>query len=117
MEFLDPFRHTGELNQVERWKLERHPLDVADAIIERYSKEGYETIGAVAGETERLKWVGIYPQRQDGNAYMMRLKVPGGRLNASQAHCIGELVDTYSRGPEVHPRWGERYWDITPRQR
>jgi ferredoxin-nitrite reductase len=116
MEFLQPFRHTGELNQNERWKLERHPLEVADAVIARYAEEGWESIATVAGEVERLKWVGIYPQRQEGDAFMMRLKVPGGRLTARQARRIGELVDTYARGPEIHPRWGDRYCDITTRQ-
>ena len=40
MHFVHPYRHIGELNQVERLKLERHPLDVADAVIARYAKEG-----------------------------------------------------------------------------
>ena len=40
MPFVHPYRHIGELNQVERWKLERHPLEVADAVISRYAKEG-----------------------------------------------------------------------------
>ena len=40
MRFVRPYRKIGELNQVERWKLDRHPLEVADAVIERYAKEG-----------------------------------------------------------------------------
>ncbi len=79
MEFLRPYRKTGELNQVERWKLDRNPLDVADAIIDTYAAAGPAAIAAVPGEQERLKWVGLYPQRQGGDAFMMRVKVPGGR--------------------------------------
>jgi ferredoxin-nitrite reductase len=116
MEFLRPFRHTGELNQVEQWKLGRHPLEVADAVIEQYSREGYQAIGAVAGEAERLKWVGIYPQRQGHDAFMMRIKVPGGQLTSAQARIIGEVVEEFARGPEPHPLWGDRYCDITTRQ-
>ena len=116
MEFLQPFRHTGELNQVERWKLARHPLEVADAVIARYALEGADSIATVPGEAERLKWVGLYPQRQGGDAFMLRLKVPGGLLEARQARRIGEITEAFSSGPEEHPRWGNRYCDITTRQ-
>jgi ferredoxin-nitrite reductase len=74
MEFLRPYRKTGELSQIERWKLDRNPLDVADAIIDTYASAGPAAIAAVPGEQERLKWVGLYPQRQGGDAFMMRVK-------------------------------------------
>jgi ferredoxin-nitrite reductase len=73
MEFLRPYRKIGELNQIERWKLDREPLDVADAIIDTYASAGASAIAAVPGEVERLKWVGLYPQRQGGDAFMMRM--------------------------------------------
>ena len=34
MPFVNPYRKTGELNEIELLKLERHPLEIADAIIE-----------------------------------------------------------------------------------
>ncbi len=80
MEFIRPTRKGGELNQVERWKLERHPFEVAAAVRDRYAVEGPEAIAGVPGEMERLKWVGLYPQRQGGDAFMLRVKVPGGRI-------------------------------------
>jgi ferredoxin-nitrite reductase len=116
MQFVRPYRKIGELNQVERWKLDRHPLEVADAVIERYAKEGAGAIGDVAGEAERLKWVGLYPQRQGGDAFMMRVKVPGGRLTADQAREIGIAAEAYGEGPEESPVFGNRYADITTRQ-
>jgi ferredoxin-nitrite reductase len=106
----------GPLNQVEQWKLERHPLDVYDAIIERYSAEGAASIGTVPGEAERLKWVGLYPQKQGGDAFMLRIKIPGGRLTAEQAEVIGAITDEHARGPEPNPVWGDAYCDITTRQ-
>ena len=96
MRHLRPMK---ELNQVERWKLERHPLDVGQAVVERYAREGPEAILAVPGELERLKWVGLYPQRQGGDAFMLRIKIPGGRLTAAQARLIGELAEEFARGP------------------
>jgi ferredoxin-nitrite reductase len=116
MQFVRPYRKVGELNQVERWKLDRHPLEVADAVIGRYAKEGAGAIGEVAGEQERLKWVGLYPQRQGGDAFMMRVKVPGGRLTADQAREIGIAAEAYGEGPEDSAVFGNRYADITTRQ-
>jgi ferredoxin-nitrite reductase len=116
MQFIQPYRKIGELNQVERWKLERHPLEVADAVIERYAKEGAGAIATVAGEQERLKWVGLYPQKQGGDAFMMRVKVPGGRLTAPQAREIGIAAEAYGEGPDDSPVFGNRYADITTRQ-
>jgi ferredoxin-nitrite reductase len=113
VDFLRPHEH---LNQVERWKLERHPLEVRDAIIERYSKEGAESIASVAGEQERLKWAGLYPQRQGGDAFMLRLKVPAGKMNAAQAKAVGLIAAELAIGPEPSPVWGDAYLDITTRQ-
>jgi ferredoxin-nitrite reductase len=116
MHFVRPYRKIGELNPVERLKLDRHPLEVADAVIERYAKEGAGAIAKVAGEQERLKWVGLYPQRQGGDAFMMRVKVPGGRLTADQAREIGIAAEAYGEGPDDSPVFGNRYADITTRQ-
>src|SRR5919112_6349604 len=109
-------REQTKLNQVERWKAERHPLEVKQAVLERYAFEGPASIHKVDGEVERLKWVGIYPQRQGGDAFMLRVKIPGGRLTAAQARLIGEIADEHARGPEPHPLWGDGYLDLTTRQ-
>jgi ferredoxin-nitrite reductase len=113
MRYLRPVK---ELNQVEQWKLERHPLDVRDAVVGRYAREGPEAIKTVPGEVERLKWVGLYPQRQGGDAFMLRIKVPGGRLDAAQAEVIGGIADEFARGPAPNPVFGDAYLDITTRQ-
>jgi ferredoxin-nitrite reductase len=109
-------REIRELNQVEQWKLERHPLDVRDAVLDRYAREGPEAIKTVPGEVERLKWVGLYPQRQGGDAFMLRIKIPGGRLHADQARAIGQIADEFARGPAPNPVFGDAYLDLTTRQ-
>ena len=113
MEFLREHQH---LNQVERWKLERHPLDVRDAVIERYAVEGAAAIQSVPGEMERLKWVGIYPQRQGGDAFMLRVKIPGGRLTSEQARVIGRIATEFAIGPDPNPVFGNGFLDLTTRQ-
>src|SRR5918911_5534384 len=113
MRFL---RGQQNLNQVERWKLERHPLDVRQAVIERYAVEGPAAIATVPGEAERLKWVGIYPQRQGGDAFMLRIKIPGRQLSAAQARVIGHIADEFARGPAPNPVFGQGFLDLTTRQ-
>ncbi len=109
-------KHHQNLNQVERWKAARHPLEVKQAVLDTYALQGPASIAAVDGETERLKWVGLYPQRQGGDAFMLRVKIPGGRLTAAQARLIGEIADEHARGPEPSPVWGDGYLDLTTRQ-
>ena len=118
MPFVNPYRTKGELNEIEQWKLARHPLEIADAIIDTYSKEGPAGIAKVPGEVERLKWAGIYPQKQGGDAFMMRVKIPGGYLTAPQIREIGVVADAFGEGPDgTESRvFGSRYADLTTRQ-
>jgi ferredoxin-nitrite reductase len=116
MAFVRPYRRVGELNQVERWKLDRHPLQVADDVIATYAAAGPEAIAKIEGEQERLKWVGLYPQRQGGDAFMLRVKVPGGRLSSAQAREIGVVAEAFGEGPTDSAVFGNRYADLTTRQ-
>ena len=104
-----------KLNKVEQIKLERHPLEVRDSIIESYSKD-LSSMHEVPGEVERLKWVGIYPQKQGGDAFMMRIKVPGGVLTPEQARVIGQIAVDFANGPLPNPHFGNNFLDLTTRQ-
>jgi ferredoxin-nitrite reductase len=108
-------RENQRLNKVEKIKLERHPLEVRRAIIETYSKD-LAAMDEVAGEVERLKWVGIYPQKQGGDAFMMRIKVPGGVLRPEQTRVIGRIAAEFARGPIPNPHFGNNFLDLTTRQ-
>jgi len=109
-------REGQTLNKVEKIKLERHPLEVREAVINTYSKQGIEAVSEVPGEVERLKWVGIYPQNQGGNAFMLRIKVPGGVLAPEQAQVIGQVAVEFANGPIPNPHFGNNFLDITTRQ-
>jgi ferredoxin-nitrite reductase len=112
MKFL---REGQTLNRVEKIKLERHPLEVRQAIIDTYSKD-LAAMAEVPGEVERLKWVGIYPQKQGGDAFMMRVKVPGGVLTPEQAKVVGRIAADFAYGPEENPHFGNNFLDLTTRQ-
>ena len=112
MRFL---REDQTLNKVERIKQARHPLEVRQAIIDTYSKD-LSAMDEVPGEVERLKWVGIYPQKQGGDAFMMRIKIPGGVLTPEQAEVIGQIAADFARGPVPNPHFGNNFLDLTTRQ-
>ena len=112
MRFL---RKDQTLNKVEKIKQERHPLEVYGAIIDTYSKD-LSAMDAVPGEVERLKWVGIYPQKQGGDAFMMRIKIPGGVLTPEQTRVIGKIAADFARGPVPNPHFGNNFLDLTTRQ-
>jgi sulfite reductase (ferredoxin) len=44
---------------------------------------------------------GVYGQRQDG-VNMLRIKIPGGRLNADQIDAIADVAETYSQRGIAH---------------
>ena len=112
MRFL---REGQTLNKVEKIKLQRHPLEVKQAIMDTYSKD-LSAMGEVPGEVERLKLVGIYPQKQGGDAFMMRVKVPGGVLTPEQAEVIGKIAVDFANGPIPNPHFGNNFLDLTTRQ-
>ena len=113
---METLRKNQRLNKVEKFKLERHPLEVREAILNTYSKKGIESMIEVPGEVERLKWVGIYPQNQGGNAFMIRIKVPGGVLSSEQAQVIGQIALDFANGPIPNPHFGNNFLDLTTRQ-
>ena len=112
---METLRKNQKLNKVERIKLERHPLEVREAIIERYSKD-LSSMGEVPGEVERLKWVGIYPQKQGGDAFMIRIKIPGGVLTPEQTRAIGQIAVDFANGPISNSHFGNNFLDLTTRQ-
>ncbi len=110
------FLNEGQtLNKVEKIKLQRHPLEVQQAIIDTYSRD-LSAMDDVPGEVERLKWVGIYPQKQGGDAFMMRVKVPGGVLTPEQTKVIGKIAADFANGPIPNPHFGNNFLDLTTRQ-
>jgi ferredoxin-nitrite reductase len=112
---MKSLREDQTLNKVERIKQARHPLEVRQAIIDTYSKD-LSAMDEVPGEVERLKWVGIYPQKQGGDAFMLRVKVPGGVLTPEQTQVIGKIASDFAQGPISNPHFGNNFLDLTTRQ-
>ena len=79
----------------ERLKKEKAGLDVL-ADIYRYAETGFDSIDP--GDFMRFKWYGVYQQRPNNGHFMMRIKVPGGRMTTEQLRAIASLTTDYARG-------------------
>ena len=83
-------------NPVEDLKIKHGTLEVWSHI-EEASKIGFSAV-----DPERVplfKWFGIYGQKPNADGYfMMRVKIPGGKLSIVQLEKLDELTDRYARG-------------------
>ena len=80
----------------EQIKADQHPFDAWDDLV-RASREGFASISPE--NFLRFRWFGIYQQRPKTDPYfMLRLKLPGGRLNAAQLRVVAEVAKDYGRG-------------------
>jgi ferredoxin-nitrite reductase len=89
-------------NKVETLKAMKTPRSVYDQL-ENICEAGYENL---KDEDSKffLKCFGLFDKGE--GKFMMRLRIPGGRLSIKQANTIGAIAKTY----------GEDYIDITTRQ-
>src|SRR3990167_9351220 len=87
--------------RVERIKSEKDGLDVLRDIY-RYAESG-EKVNAE--DIDRFKWYGLYTQNtnlQDENDdtlyFMLRVKLPSGRVDLKQLEAVAEISKRYARG-------------------
>ncbi|MBA8980445.1 hypothetical protein [Clostridium saccharobutylicum] len=85
-----------KLNEVEHIKLEKDGLDVIETIVEKYSKEGYNSI--TSDDMNRFKWAGVYEQKPKEGYFMMRVRINSGIMSSVQAKTLAEISKDYGRG-------------------
>lgn len=85
-----------KLNEVEVLKLEKDGLDVIETIIEKYAKEGYESI--TPEDMNLFKWAGVYEQRPRNGYFMLRVRINAGIMDSNQAKTLAEISRDYARG-------------------
>ena len=84
------------LTPQEKMKLEKDGLEVIHDIY-RYAKTGFASIDPE--DFDRMKWYGVYRQKpKDSGFFMMRVRVPGGRLTSAQTAKLGEITDRFAHG-------------------
>jgi sulfite reductase (ferredoxin) len=100
------------LNAAERFKKDDPGLNVRDRIVSRYAETGFDSIDPT-DLRGRFRWWGLYTQRRPGigggktgaledadieDAYfMMRVRIPGGQLSASQLRTVAGIAKEYGR--------------------
>ena len=72
-------------------------INVFDRALQDYKKLSMDVDRFTA---TRLQ-MGIYGQRQEG-VHMIRIKLPGGRLNSLQLNAIADMLEKYARHDVVH---------------
>src|SRR5262247_2547312 len=74
-------------NSLERLKLDKPPLGIAT---------GYADIPEE--DIVRMKWWGLYHDKPKIGTFMLRIKLPAGRVTPAQLGAVGELSNLHGRG-------------------
>ncbi len=82
-------------NSLERLKLEKPPLGIIDELPQLIAT-GYADIPEE--DIVRLKWWGLYHDKPKVGTFMLRIKLPAGRVAPEQLRAVGELSNAYGRG-------------------
>jgi sulfite reductase (ferredoxin) len=100
------------LNANEQAKKDSDPLTVKQRVLDIYSKQGFDSIDG-ADLRGRLRWFGLYTQREQGIPggktallepeqleapyFMFRVRIDGGQLSSAQLRVIGEIATEFGR--------------------
>jgi sulfite reductase (ferredoxin) len=100
------------LNPAERAKRDDDGLNVRARIEARYAREGFRSIDKVDLRS-RFRWWGLYTQRRQGvpggataaaepheledEFFMLRIRIPGGRLTSDQLRAVARCSERYGR--------------------
>ena len=84
------------MSNIEEIKQRKDGLDALSDIY-RYAEMGEHQI--TADDEALFKWYGVYTQRPAEDGYfMVRLRIPGGQLNAEQLRAIAQLSNKFGKG-------------------
>jgi ferredoxin-nitrite reductase len=92
-----------KINKIEKLKSLKSPQE-AYAKLEEYAQNGYASIPD-EDKSYFLKCFGIYDRAATPERFMIKLRIPGGYMNANQAQVIGECAEEF----------GQDYMDLTTR--
>ena len=84
-----------KINKIEKIKELKSPQEAFNKI-SQYAKEGYDSIPD-EDKSYFLKCFGIYDRAKTPKQFMIKLRIPGGQLNATQAQAIGECAKEFGR--------------------
>jgi ferredoxin-nitrite reductase len=82
-------------NPVERLKKEKAPLGIRNELPALIAA-GYESVAEE--DVVRLQWWGLYHDKPKIGTFMLRVKVPAGKLAPHELRAIGETSNLFGRG-------------------
>ncbi len=88
-------------NPRERLKAEKDPLHILDEL-DDLIRRGYEDIPEE--DIVRLQWYGISHDKPRIGYFMVRIKIPNGRLTPAQLACIARLARKFGNYAEITTR-------------
>ncbi len=93
------------MNKIEQLKAEKDGLEIWPDLL-RYARERTPIDEIQDAELQRMKWYGVFHRPQRPGTFMLRLRITGGRLTATQLREIAGVVRDH----------GSDRVDITSRQ-
>jgi ferredoxin-nitrite reductase len=91
------------MNKIEAIKTEHDGLEVKE-MIAHYAKTGWESIPE--DDVQRLKWYGVFLRNPTPGFFMIRVRIPGGKIGSYQMRALAGIAGTYGNG----------FLDLTTRQ-
>ena len=91
----------SDLCEQEIWKLEQHELDIWDKLLAHAEENKFPD----KADAFRFRFHGLFYVAPTQNSFMLRCRIPAGRLTANQLRGLASLADD----------WGAGYADITTR--
>ena len=88
-------------NPRERLKKEKFPLDIIKEL-DNLILKGYENVPEE--DLVRLQWYGLYHDKPRIGTFMLRIKLPAGRVHPHQLRVIGELAKKFNNYAEITVR-------------
>jgi ferredoxin-nitrite reductase len=84
----------SDLSREELWKYEQNPLEIWDKLLEYSNQNRFPT----DDDRFRLKYLGLFYVAPAQDSFMLRLRVPGGILNAYQLRGLARIAEEYGVG-------------------
>lgn len=84
----------SDLCREERWKAEENPLDIWEKLLDHAARNE----PPAAEDVFRFKFHGLFHVAPAQDSFMLRLRIPGGRLNAHQMRGLADLAERYGSG-------------------
>jgi ferredoxin-nitrite reductase len=83
-----------DLSREEQWKFEQNPLDIWDKLLQHAA----ENRAPQPEDVFRFKFHGLFYVAPAQDSFMLRLRIPGGKLTSQQMRGLADMAETWGSG-------------------